>query len=80
MKSRTRVAQALLVTDAAVLFVYGLVSLLLTPGSPGEPYLSWGRMLYGVLPTALGLGSFGCAVWLALGRSGPSPEAETQAR
>ncbi len=62
-----RVAQALLTTDGAVLFCYGAVSLLFVPGSPNEPYLSSGRLLYGVLPVVLGLGSFVCAVWLSFG-------------
>ena len=64
MMSRTRVAQAFLTTDGAVLFCYGAMSLLFVPGSPNEPYLSTSRMLYGVLPVALGLGSLICAVWL----------------
>jgi hypothetical protein len=68
MTSRTRVAQGLLATDGAVLFCYGAVSLLFVPGAPSEGYLSWGRLLYGVLPTALGLGSVVCAVWLGFAR------------
>ncbi len=63
------IAQALLITDGAVLFCYGAVSLLLVPGAVHETYLSSGRLLYGVLPTALGLGSFACAVWLGLAKS-----------
>lgn len=39
MTSRIRVAQGLLVTDAAVLFCYGALSLLFVPGLPGQPYL-----------------------------------------
>jgi hypothetical protein len=37
--SRIRVAQGLLVTDGAVLFCYGALSLLFVPGLPGQPYL-----------------------------------------
>ena len=65
MTARIRVAQSLLVTDGAVLFCYGLVSLLLVPGAPGEVYLSSSRLLYGVLPTVLGLASIVCAVWIS---------------
>ena len=68
MGSRIRTAQAFLSIDGAVLFFYGIVSLLFAPGSPSEPYLSFGRVLYGVLPTALGLGSVGCAAWLGFAR------------
>lgn len=58
-----KIAQAMLVTDGAVLFCYGAVSLLLVPVSAHEPYLSSGRLLYGVLPTALGVGfSHVCAL------------------
>jgi hypothetical protein len=64
MKSRTRVVQIFLTTDAAFLLWYGALSLLFTPGSVYEPYLSSGRILYGVLPAALGLGSAACAVWI----------------
>lgn len=39
MTSRIRVAQGLLVTDGAVLFCYGALSLLFVPGLPGQPYL-----------------------------------------
>jgi hypothetical protein len=66
--SRIRIAQALLTTDGAVLFCYGAISLLFVPGSAGEPYLSSGRLLYGVLPAVLGLGSLACAVWLGFAR------------
>lgn len=68
MTSRIRVAQSLLATDGAVLFCYGLVSLLFVPGAPGETYLSSSRLLYGVLPTVLGLASIVCAVWVSLAR------------
>lgn len=64
MRSRTRLAQLFLTTDGAILFVYGMVSLLFVPGSAHEPYLSSGRMLYGVLPAILGLGSVASAIWL----------------
>ncbi len=66
--SRIRIAQALLTTDGAVLFCYGTISLLFVPGSASEPYLSSGRLLYGVLPAVLGLGSLTCAVWLGFAR------------
>lgn len=68
MMSRMRVAQALLTTDGAILFCYGVVSLLFVPGSVGEPYLFSGRVLYGVLPAVVGLGSLACAVWLSFAR------------
>lgn len=61
-----RLAQSLLTTDGVVLLYYGALSLLLASGSPGEPYLSSGRLLHGVLPAALGLGSLACAVRLSL--------------
>jgi hypothetical protein len=64
VKSDLRIAQGLLVTDGAVLFCYGAVSLLFVSGAPRESYLSSGRLLYGVLPTVLGLGSLIVAVWL----------------
>jgi hypothetical protein len=60
-----RAAQALLTTDGAALFCYGAISLLLAPGSPGEAYVSSGRLLYGVLPIVLELGSLVCAVRLS---------------
>jgi len=63
-----RIAQMMLILDAAVLFCYGLVSLLFVQGSVNEPYLSSGRLFYDVLPTVLGLGSLGCAVWLSFAR------------
>ena len=56
-----RIAQMLLTTDGAILFIYGIVSLLFVPSSAGEPYLSSGRILYGILPSALGLASVACA-------------------
>lgn len=59
-----RIAQAMLVTDAAVLVVYGALSLLFVPGSANEPYWSSGRLLYGVLPAGLGLASAVTAIWL----------------
>jgi hypothetical protein len=65
LRSRLRLAQGLLVTDSAVLFTYGAVSLLFVPGGANESYLSPGRLVYGVLPIILGLGSLVCAVWLA---------------
>lgn len=58
----------LLGSDGIFLLLYGLSSLLLVPGSIGEPYLSTSRMLYGVLPTALGVISLGCAVWASIAR------------
>jgi hypothetical protein len=61
---RLRLAQVFLTTDGAVLLVYGMISLLFVPGSAHEPYLSSGRMLYGVLPAVLGLSSVACAIWL----------------
>ena len=66
----------LLTTDGAVLFVYGMVSLLLVPNGPQEPYLSTGRLLYGVLPAVLGLASGACALWLAFAprRNGAEPQ------
>jgi hypothetical protein len=63
-----RVAQALLTTDGALLFCHGAISLLLVPSSPGQPYFFSGRMIHGVLPATLGLGSFVCAVWLGICR------------
>lgn len=66
MTVRIRVVQGLLVTDGAVLSCYGAVSLLFVPGAPSEPYLSLSRLLYGVLPAVLGLGSLVCAVWLSV--------------
>lgn len=64
-----RIAQMLLTTDGAILFIYGIVSLLFVPSSAGEPYLSSGRILYGILPSALGLASVACAVWLNFGQA-----------
>jgi hypothetical protein len=58
----------LLGSDGIFLLLYGLSSLLLVPGSVGESYLSTSRMLYGVLPTALGAVSLGCAVWASIAR------------
>ncbi len=63
-----RVAQALLATDGVVLLWYGVASLLLVPGATGEAYLSSGRLLYGILPTALGAASIGCALWIGIRR------------
>lgn len=68
MMSRIGVAQTLLITDGAVLFCYGAISLLFVPGSAGEPYLSPGRWIHGALPAVLGLGSITCAVWLGFAR------------
>ena len=65
MRSAMKITQAMLVTDAAFLCCYGASSLLFVPGAPGEPYLSSGRISFGVLPVALGLASLACAVWLA---------------
>lgn len=76
MKSRVRVAQGLLVTDGAVLLCYGVVSLLFVPGGLNESYLSSGRLLYGVVPTILGLGSLICAVWVGLASRGVSTRAD----
>jgi hypothetical protein len=59
-----KLAQVLLTTDGAVLFCYGVVSLFFVPGAVGEPYLSSGRVLYGVLPALLGLASVMCAIQL----------------
>jgi hypothetical protein len=67
---RTRFAIALLLTDGAVLICFGLTSLLFVPPSFGESYLSYGRFLYGMLPTFLGLVSVACASWLAIGDRG----------
>jgi hypothetical protein len=64
-----KIAQAMLVTDGVVLLCYGALSLLFVPGSVHEPYLSSGRVLYGVLPAALGVGSLVCAIWLGFARS-----------
>jgi hypothetical protein len=58
--------QVLLATDGAVLSCYETVSLLFVPGSIHEPYLSSGRLLYGVLPAVLGLASLVCVVWASL--------------
>lgn len=52
-------------TDGAVLLCYSVVSLLLAPRALGEAYLASGRLLYGVLPTVLGLGSLICALLLS---------------
>ncbi len=67
--SRTRAAQIILTTDAAFLLWYGALSLLFTPGSVNEPYLSSGRILYGVLPAALGVASAIAAVWLGFAQT-----------
>jgi hypothetical protein len=64
MRSPTKLAQLILTTDAAFLLWYGALSLLFTPGSVNEPYFSSGRIFYGVVPAALGLGSAICAIWL----------------
>jgi fucose 4-O-acetylase-like acetyltransferase len=69
MRSCTRVAQIVLTTDAAFLIWYGALSLFFTPGSVDEPYLSTGRVFYGVLPAVLGLGSAVCAVWLGFAQT-----------
>ncbi len=61
-----KIAEAMLVTDGAVLLGYGALSLLFVPGSAHEPYLSSGRWFYGVLPATLGLASLACALWLGL--------------
>jgi hypothetical protein len=61
-----KIAQAMWVTDGAVLLCYGALSLLFVPASAHAPYLSSGRWFYGVLPATLGLGSLACALWLGL--------------
>jgi len=59
---RTRFALPLLVTDGTVLICFGLTSLLFVLQSIGESYLSYGRFLYGMLPTFLGLVSVACPI------------------
>lgn len=56
----------LLGSDGVFLLLFGFSSLLFVPGSAGEPYLSNGRWLYGVLPSVLGVMSLGCAVWASV--------------
>jgi hypothetical protein len=68
-----RVAQALLVTDAAVLICGGLFSLFFVPPSLGEPYISSGRLLYGGLPTILGAASLVWAIRLGFGGRAEKP-------
>jgi hypothetical protein len=58
-------AMALLTTDAAVLVVYGAISMLMVPGAPGEAYLSSSLLFYGVLPVLLGVASLVGAVRLS---------------
>ena len=45
--------------------------MLVVPGYPGEHYLSWARIAYGVAPTVLSMGLFVLAGWF-WSRSGGS--------
>jgi hypothetical protein len=65
-----KIALALLLADGVVLLCYGVLSLLFVRAPVQQPFFSLGRILYGVLPAALGFGSLWCAVWLGFtGRS-----------
>jgi hypothetical protein len=63
-----KIALAMLLADGVVLLCYGVLSLLFVPASIQQPFFSLGRLLYGVLPAALGIGSLWCAIWLGFTR------------
>jgi len=51
---------------------YGTFTMLVLPGYPGERYLSWGRVVYGVGPTVLSFGLLTLAGWLWSRVGGPA--------
>jgi|SRR6266446_187183 len=51
---------------------YGTGMMLVVPGFPGEHYLSWGRVVYGVAPTVLSLGLLTLAGWFWSRAGGPA--------
>jgi hypothetical protein len=46
--------------------------MLVVPGYPGEHYLNWDRMLYGVAPTVLSFGLLTLAGWFWSRAGGPA--------
>jgi hypothetical protein len=46
--------------------------LLVVPGGPGEPYLDWRRVAYGVAPTVLSIGLLILAGWFWSRSGGPA--------
>jgi hypothetical protein len=73
MNSRigTRVCSAIAEVLGCFCLYYGTGMMLVIPGYPGEHYLSWGRILYGVVPTILSAGFLALAGWF-WSRSGGS--------
>jgi hypothetical protein len=51
-------------------FYYGTTMLFVVPGGPGEPYLDWPRVKYGIAPTVLSIIFICLSGWL-WSRSGP---------
>jgi hypothetical protein len=50
---------------------FGTAMLFVVPGDPGEPFLVWSRIKYGIAPTVLSVALICLAGWL-WSRSGPS--------
>jgi len=75
MNSRigTRVCSAIAEVLGCFCLYYGTGMMLVIPGYPGERYLSWGRILYGVVPTMLSVGFIVLAGRLWSRAGGPAP-------
>jgi hypothetical protein len=51
---------------------FGTAMMLLVPGYPGERYLNWATIAYGVAPTVLSLGLLTLAGWFWSRAGGPA--------
>jgi hypothetical protein len=74
MKSRigTRLFGAIAEALGCFCLYYGTGMMLVVPGYPGEHYLSWGRVVYGIAPTVLSLGLLTLAGWFWSRAGGPA--------
>ena len=71
-KIGTRVFSAIAEGMGCFCLYYGTAMMLLVPGYPGQHYLSWGRIAYGVGPTVLSIGLLILAGWFWSRSGGPA--------